>query len=154
MLEIRLAEREAFVVWGYSVETDLENNDKDIGKLWDDYKSVLESLSGNYSGLYGVMWYTDETHKSYFYMLAVQIDNMIEFPENNSIQRLEIPKGLYAIASLPTDTDLVEAWTEFYFKELPARKLETNHQHGIFFEWYPVKGGIELWNPVKQLKSD
>ncbi len=154
MLEIHLAEREAFVVWGYSVETDLENNDKDIGELWAGYKSELESLSCNCPGLYGAMWYTDETHKRYFYMLAVQIDNMIELPENNSIQRLEIPKGLYAVASLPGNADLIEAWTEFYFRELPARKLETNHQHGIFFEWYPAKGGVELWNSVKQLKSD
>jgi len=28
MLEMRLENREPFIVWGYSVETDLENNDR------------------------------------------------------------------------------------------------------------------------------
>lgn len=44
-----------------------------------------------------------------------------------------------------------EAWSEFYFNELPIHGLETNHQYGIFFEWYQAEGGIELGNPVRKI---
>ncbi|MDR2038872.1 MAG: GyrI-like domain-containing protein [Bacteroidales bacterium] len=151
MMDIRLEEHKSFVVCGYSVLTDLENGDRDVGKLWSGHKEELQGLSGKSSGLYGVMWYTDDTHKQYFYMLAVMIDHMEKDHAGSNIQRLEIPEGLYAVASLPDGADLGEAWTEFYFKELPARRLETDHQHGIFFEWYSANGGVELWNPVKHI---
>ncbi|MCD7901254.1 MAG: GyrI-like domain-containing protein [Bacteroides sp.] len=151
MLDIRFEDHKPFIVWGYSVETNLENGDQDVGKLWSDYKNELLSLPATSPGLYGIMWYTDNTHKQYFYMLAVHVDDREEHLSNNNIQCLEIPNGLFAVASLPDDADLREAWTDFYFKELPARKLETNYKHGIFFEYYPVAGGIELWNPVKQI---
>lgn len=151
MLDIRLENRTPFVVWGYSVETNLENNDQDVGKLYADHKKELETLPGNQPGLFGVMWYTDEKHKRYFYMLATRFDDPGKVPAGIGMQSVEIPGGKFAVASLPEGTDLGEAWTDFYFKELPARGLETNHQHGLFFEWYPVEGEVELWNPVKQI---
>jgi len=149
MLDIRLQNRKSFTVWGYSVETNLENSHLDVGKLWKDHKDKLQFLADSSQGLYGVMWYTDDTHKKYFYMLAIHIDDVEKVTEKKNIQRLEIPEGLYAVATLPDNADLTQAWTEFYFKELPAHELETNHQHGIFFEWYPAEGGVELWNPVR-----
>jgi len=152
MLDIHLENRDSFVVWGYGVETDLANNDKDIGRLWSDRKDELQTLSANPSGLYGVMWYTDNTHKRYCYVLAVQANNQGGERINNQMKQIEIPKGLYAVARFPDSTDLGEAWSEFYFKELPMRGLETDYQHGIFFEWYPVEGGIELWNPVNKIE--
>jgi len=120
-----------------------------VGKLWADHKDKLQALPGSLPGLYGVMWYTDESHKRYFYMLAVQMDNRDRDPVVDGIERLDIPGSLFAVASVPEGMDMGEAWGDFYYKDLPARGLETDHQHGIFLEWYPENGIIELWNPVK-----
>jgi len=61
--QIQLKKREAFKVYGYVTETSAENNDRDIGLLWSQDESILKKIPESKGRLYGVSWYTDESHK-------------------------------------------------------------------------------------------
>jgi len=142
--QIQLKKIEAFKVYGYVTETSAENNDRDIGLLWSQYESILKKIPESKGRLYGVSWYTDESHKRYCYFLGFESSR-----EYNDYNYVEIPSGNFAVTKVPTKMTEKEAWTEFFYKLIPASNLVPDEKHGRYLEYYDEKGNCELWAPVK-----
>ena len=111
-MKIRLIGQNDFIVQGYAVETILSSCEKDVGQLWEKYKEELLSYPDGKSCLYGVMWYT-KNHQ-YVYLLGVKS----ETPPKSDMAAVVIPAADFAVASVPDDMDTVEAWTQYFEKEI------------------------------------
>ena len=153
---MKLIERETFCICGYAVETTAEQNDKDISALYKDFfdsgkETILLSLQGSKKGFYGLSWYT-ESHEKYCYLLGIEVGNENEAPEDTLIKILE--KTQYAVACYPHDKNILEAWNEFFFTDIPNEGYTPNAPYNLYFEYYPesVHGDYELWVPV--VKAD
>ena len=145
-------ERETFCVCGYAVETTAAQNDADISALYKDFfdtdkESVLLRLNGGKKGYYGLSWYT-RGHEKYCYLLGIEVGGENAPPENALLKILE--KTLYAVARYPRDKDIMEAWNEFFFTDIPGEGYAPNAPYNLYFEYYPedVHGDYELWVPV------
>ena len=145
-MRIRFENRNAFNVIGYSIETDLSSNDKDIGLLWRECKEKLMIMPESLSNLYGIIWYT-KNHR-YNYLLGIEKNDRFQSIEQYSI--IKVPAAYFAVASVPNRMTAAEAWTEYFEKELPARNYAPDDKHGIYFEFYNEFGNCELWTPVKK----
>ncbi|AFA50192.1 hypothetical protein Awo_c34680 [Acetobacterium woodii DSM 1030] len=99
-------------------------------------------------GYYGLEWYT-EGHKSFFYLLGRAVGEKTVAPEGAEIKY--IPSAKYLVAEIPSGTNLVDAWTEFFYKVIPNLGYEVDEQHGFYFEYYlhDISGEYELWVPIK-----
>ncbi len=153
-MNVHLVRREAFAVCGYAVETNLENNDADLQKLFGDFfetgkDEVLLKLKGAEPGFFGVEWYT-QGHKSFFYLLGVAVDKGVRAPEGAVLK--VIPAAEYAVTSVRAGRNLVDAWTAFFYTAIPEEGLKPDEAHGYYFEFYPgaADGDCELWVPVKK----
>ena len=142
-MEIRFESKDEFIVYGYSVETILSSCENDIGQLWDMHAKSLLNLPESKSCLYGVMWYT-ENHK-YYYHLGI----MSGKPQKNDMTAAIVPAANFAIATVPENMDAIEAWTQYFEKELPILGCVPDAEHGKYFEFYGSDGECELWTPVK-----
>jgi len=147
-MEIQIKQQNDFIVHGYAVETILSSCEKDVGQLWEKYKEDLLSIHESKSCLYGVMWYT-ENHK-YFYLLGLKSEKM----PKSDMTAVVIPAADFAVATVPSDMDTVEAWTQYFEKELPVLGYEPDAGHGRYFEFYDENGNCELWTPVIKSKVD
>ena len=65
-----------------------------------------------------------------------------------------IPAANFSVATIPADMSTVEAWTQYFEKELSTLKYEPDAEHGKYFEFYNERGNCELWTPVKLRKTD
>lgn len=149
---MKIIERETFHVCGYAAQTTAEQNDADLSALYDDFfdsdKEVfLRNLQGSKKGYYGVLWYTEGREK-YCYMLGVEVAEGNKLPENAMLKTAI--KTTYAVASYPHDKDSIEAWTEFFYTDIPGGGYAVNAPLNFYFEYYPnsVNGNYELWVPV------
>jgi len=149
---MKLIERETFHICGYAVETTAEQNDEDLSKLYKDFfdsdkESVLLRLQGSKKGYYGLMWYTGG-HEKYYYLLGIEVGGENEPPEKAMLKT--IAKHTYAVSYYPHDKDAIEAWTEFFYTDIPKEGYAPDEQHNLYFEYYPrsVDGDYELWVPV------
>lgn len=142
-MKIRFEDRSGFSVYGYAVETVLNSCESDVGQLWERYEKALLDIPEGHLYLYGVMWYT-ENHR-YYYHLGIQAKK----PPKNDMAVVEIPAAHFAIASVPKNMDTVEAWTQYFEKELPLLGYVPDAEHGRYFEFYGPNGACELWTPVK-----
>ena len=147
-MKIRFEKLNDFTVHGYAIETVLSSCEKDVGQLWEQYKEGILSIPESKSCLYGVMWYT-ENHM-YFYLLGMRSEK----PPKSDMMMVAIPAAHFAVATVPRDMDTVEAWTQYFEKELPALRYEPDAEHGKYFEFYDENGNCELWTPVKKQKSE
>jgi len=147
-MKIRFENRNKFKVYGYLKETNSENNDYDLGQLWSKYESELRQIPESKSCLYGVTWYTDETHKRYYYLLGIETDKL-----KDNMVCVEVPTGYFAVATVPKEMTEVEAWAEFFYKEIPAKGYAPDENHGIYFEFYDKNRTCELWTPVKPIDN-
>lgn len=127
-------------------------NDADIAALYHDFfttgkEQLLLSLPGCRSGYYGLEWYS-EGHKSFFYLLGKEVDADTEAPSGALAKY--IPATQYAAVRLPAGTELVKAWTEFFYTAIPGAGYAPDENNGFYFEFYPenVAGACELWTPV------
>ena len=143
-MEIRFENESGFIVHGYAVETILSSCEKDVGQLWEKHKEDLLAIPESKSCLYGVMWYT-ETHK-YFYFLGIKNEK----PPKSDMTAVTIPAANFSIATVPDDMDTIEAWTQYFEKELPLLGYIPDAEHGRYFEFYNPKEECELWTPVKK----
>ena len=144
---IRFENRGEFSVYGYAVETTLSSCEYDVGQLWDENKETLLSIPESRLCLYGVMWYTKD-HR-YYYHLGIQSDK----PPNTDMAAVKIPAAYFAIASVPKNIDTIEAWTQYFEKELPLLGYIPDTEHGRYFEFYNSNEECELWTPIiKQIK--
>lgn len=147
-MKIRFENRDKFKIYGYMAETNSDNNDHDLALLWTKYEMKLKQIPDSNSCLYGAMWYTDETHKQYCYLLGIETNKF-----QDDMLCLEIPTGYFAIATVPQEMTGVEAWTEFFAQELPAKRLVPDENHGIYFEFFDKNGCYELWAPIKPINK-
>jgi predicted transcriptional regulator YdeE len=155
-MKINSVEKETFFVCGYSVETTLTQNDKDVSALYDDFfrtgkEAMLMKLKGSKKGYYGLNWYT-QGHERYCYLLGVEVGPENTAPENAVLKK--VPKTTYAVAHFPQGEDIIKAWNEFFYNEIPKVGFKVNEEHNLYFEYYSgsVYGDFELWIPV--LKMD
>ena len=157
-MELKIVQRNGFCICGYAVETDAANNDSDISELYADFFSsgkekILANLPGSKKGYYGLSWYTSG-HERYCYLLGMEVSADIMPPEGAVLK--EIPPAVFAYAGFPSQdlgksgTDVKQAWTDFFFTEIPAAGYTPDEAHGYYFEYYPesVHGKYELWTPV------
>jgi len=145
-------ERNTLHICGYVVETDAAHNADDLSKLFKDFfdndkESVLLNLHGSKRGFYGLMWYT-QGHEKYCYLLGLEVGEECKPPDNAILKT--IPKTTYAVARYPHDKDAIEAWSEFFFTDIPKKGYAPNEQLNLYFEYFPesVDGDYELWVPV------
>lgn len=151
-MKINLVEKETFFICGYSVETTLKQNDNDVSILYDDFfrngkEAILMNLEGSKKGYYGLSWYT-QCHERYCYLLGVEVRQENTAPQNAVLKK--VPKTTYAVVRFPQGEDIIKAWTEFFYNEIPTAGFKVNEEHYLYFEYYPdiVYGEFELWVPV------
>jgi predicted transcriptional regulator YdeE len=151
-MEINLKEKDTFFICGYSVETTSVQNDRDVSALYSDFinngkEALLTNLKGSKKGYYGLSWYT-QGHERYCYLLGIEVGQENMAPENAVLKK--VPKTIYAVAHFPKGEDMIKAWTEFFYNEIPKAGLRVNEEFNLYFEYYPgsVYGEYELWVPV------
>ena len=147
-MKIRFESRTGFIVHGYAVETILSSCENDVGQLWEKYKESLLCIPESESCLYGVMWYS-ENHR-YYYHLGILSD----IPHKSDMTAVIIPAADFAIADVPKSMDTIEAWTQFFEKELPLLGYIPDAEHGRYFEFYGASGECELWTPVIKMADN
>jgi len=149
-MEVKLIERDEFIVGGFSVETTLENSARDTEILFNDfYNGKMESLSNfakNAKEYYGVMWYT-KLHEKYRYFVGQEISEIVK-----GFEIKIIPKGLYAYTKLSKDCDGIQAWTDFYSEAIPKTGYAPKEIDDMAFEYYPngFDDDYELWSLVEK----
>ncbi len=151
-MNIEIVERGTFCICGYWVETTLEQNDKDVAALYNDFFSngneeILTELQGSKKGYYGLSWYTED-HKRYCYLLGIEVAPKNIAPENSILK--VIPSTPYAMARFPKGEDIIKAWTDFFYHAIPDAGYSIDADYNLYFEYYPssVKDEFELWVPV------
>ena len=149
-MEVILIERKEFIVGGFSVETTLENSERDTEILFHDfYNGKMELLSNfakNTKEYYGVMWYT-KLHERYRYLVGQEITEKVK-----DFEIKIIPEGVYAYTKLSKDCDGIQAWTDFYSEAIPKTGYTPKEIDDIAFEYYPngLDGDYELWSLVEK----
>lgn len=151
IMGIHIEDRDAFNICGYAVETTLEQNNNDISTLYSDFfkngkENRILNISNSKKGYYGLSWYT-KAHERYCYLLGLEVSSN-NIPKDAILK--EIPKTTFAVACYSKETDIINAWTDFYFNDIPKLGYEVNEKINLFFEYYPesVHGDFELWTPV------
>lgn len=149
-MEVKIIERTEIIIGGYSIETTLENSERDLELLFNDfYKGKIEILNRftkNVKEYYGVIWYT-KLHESYKYLIGQKISN-----ESDNFETKILPKGLYAYSKFPQNYDGIKAWTDFYQTGIPETGYKPIEKGDIAFEYYPngLNGEYELWSFVEK----
>ena len=153
-MKVNLTEMETFYVCGFLTETTLEENHNDVKALYDDFflagkEELLKNLKDRKRGYYGLTWYTQG--RQYCYLLGIRVEEGNNAPEGAVLKK--IPKTTYAVARFPKGADIIRAWTEFFYDEIPKAGLQVDEQHNIYYEYYPesVYGDFELWVPVVKI---
>lgn len=155
-MEIKLLDRDTFFVCGYSVETTLAQNDKDIAALYSSFvqegkEATLLNLNGSRKGYYGLTWYT-QGHERYCYLLGLEVGRRNAIPTNAVLK--EVSETTYAMAHFSQGENIIQAWTEFFYTEIPKTGFGVDGERNLYFEYYPgsFDGEYELWVPV--VKAD
>jgi len=149
-MEVKMVERKEAIIAGFSIETTLENNNKDTEALFNDFnngkKELLNNFTQNTKEYYCVLWYT-KLHESFRFLLGQKI---IEKTKDFEIKI--IPEGMYAYSKFPKNYDAIKAWTEFYAEGIPKTGFKPKETNDIAFEYYPngLNGDYELWSLVEK----
>ena len=141
-MEIRIEQRDDFTIHGYLIETLATDESYDAKSI--DLRSEHEaSLRATAAVLYGATWFTDEGELYYLFGAAEELD-----ARHDSVL---IPAGVFAVATVPDDMPLIQAWTEMWEeKGLPAtgyRYIEA----AKCFELFGAAGLREIWVPVEKV---
>ncbi len=144
-MHIRTTHNDSFRVCGYAVETQLDTNSGDLGKLWEKYRDVLLAYPESSQTLYGVFAYT--TGHRFSYLLGIKCD----VPPKKDMIYADISAARFAVAAVPDGMTEVEAWTQFFETGLPALGYAPDAQNGKYFEYYGADGKRELWTPIVHL---
>lgn len=148
-MEFTVKRKDSFRLCGFFRETSLETCGDELHNLWEYYgnrKQELFDLFGERKDFYGLMWKT--TGNRYCYLIGIETGDEEKVPEGAVTKT--IPAAEYAVVPVPADVSAFDAWTEFYYKTLPAAGYMPNAGHGFDFEYYPNGDGAayELWTPV------
>lgn len=143
-MHIRFEAQPAFTVRGYAAETELNSAKNDPRGLFDFYRQRLAPMEKG-RGMFGVMWYADRNR--YHYLLGLRMEEGEKQPPG--ARAVEIPASHYAVATVLEATPAMEAWADLFKRKLPALGCAPDAEHGMYLEYYPPDGGLELWAPVR-----
>ncbi|MCL2559675.1 MAG: GyrI-like domain-containing protein [Turicibacter sp.] len=142
-MKMRLEERAGFTISGYLIETLTtdESYDEKSMALRQQYEG---SLRTDTSVLYGATWFTND--EKLFYLFGVEQEN------NSRKDSVIIPAGLFAVATVPKEMPLIQAWVETWEEDgLPA--MGCDYIEGeVCFELFREDGIREIWVPVRIAK--
>ena len=148
-LNFIMKRKPSFRLCGFFTETSLETCGDELHRLWEYYdgrKKELFDLFGKRKDFYGLMWKTSDSR--YCYLIGIEADGGKGLPEGAVFKT--IPAAEYAVACVSPEISAFDAWTEFYYKALPAAGYTPNAGHDFDFEYYPngADGIYELWTPA------
>ena len=138
-MDIRFEKRDSFTIYGYLIETlatDESYDAKNIA-LRARHKETLETIS---PVLYGATWFTADK-KLYYFFGSEQDDNACK---DNAV----ISAGLFAVATVPEDMPLIQAWVAMWEENgLPSTGYNYIEAEKCF-ELFGESGLREIWVPV------
>jgi len=138
-MDIRIETRDGFTVGGYLIET-LATDESYSAKTIDLRNEYEESLRVNDTVLYGVTWFTND--EKLYYLFGVEQRN------NEGKDSVSIPTGLFAVATVPKDMQLIQAWVEMWEeKGLPSTGYDYIEAEKCF-ELFGENDTREIWVPV------
>jgi len=139
-MDVRIEKRDGFTISGYRIETLTTDESYDIksAALRNKYE---ESFRTNETILYGATWFTDDGNL--FYLFGVEQANQNHIGDNH----VYIPEGLFAVATVPKEMPLIQAWNEMWETGLPS----VGHHYieaEKCFELFGQDNVREIWVPV------
>jgi len=138
-MDIRIEKREGFTIGGYLIET-LATDESYDAKSIDLRNKHEESLRANDTILYGATWFTND--EKLYYLFGMEQRN------NEGKDSVSIPTGLFAVATVPKDMPLIQAWVEMWEeKGLPSTGYKYIEAEKCF-ELFGEDGAREIWVPV------
>jgi len=144
-MKIRIEKRDSFTIVGYQIET-LATDESYDTKSIDLRKKHEESLRANDAILYGATWFTDD--EKLYYLFGAARNDGAEQKENVGSDSVSIPAGLFAIATVPKDMPLIQAWVEMWEENgLPSTGYKYIEAEKCF-ELFGEDGVREIWVPV------
>jgi len=139
-MNIRLEKRESFTISGYLIETLSTDESYDIKSM--DLRNKYEnSLRMDEAILYGATWFTNDGNL--YYLFGVEQTNS-NHAENHKVS---IPEGLFAVATVPEDMPLIQAWREMWETGLPSIGYDYIEAEKCF-ERFGENNVREIWVPV------
>ena len=141
-MDIRFENKEAFTVCGYLIETSDVSYEADTRLLRDKYEDKLRTFTKNDTEIYGVTWYCNIEDVTY-YLLGIEKLHQASIGEDS----VEIPAATFAVATIPAEMSVYDAWIELFEKELPSVGYSYTEFTEKCFELYR-NGVLEIWVPV------
>lgn len=136
---IRIEKRDGFTIGGYLIET-LATDESYDAKSIDLRNKHEESLRANNAVLYGATWFTND--KKLYYLFGAEQEG------NTGNDSVDIPAGLFAVATVPEDMPLIQAWVEMWEESgLPSTGYSYIEAEKCF-ELFGENGVREIWVPV------
>jgi len=146
-MEIRLENRDAFYVSGYSVETSEETLEKDCAMLREKYEDKLRSVSNH---LYFIAWMSKENVMIYHF----GVETSSQAPLTEDAICIEVPATRFAVATVPEGEPILATWYKFFEAfENGAPALggaSIDLEFPFHFESFDEHGVCELRIPVNQ----
>ena len=142
-MDIRIEKRDGFTIYGFLIET-LATDESYDAKSIDLRKKHEESLRATATELYGATWFTND--EKLYYLFGVTEE------KSTAKDSVSIPAGLYAVATVPNDMPLIQAWVEMWEENgLPSTGY-SYIEAAKCFELFGEGGLREIWVPV--VKTD
>jgi len=138
-MEVRVEKRDGFTISGYLIETLATDEAYNVKStvLREKYEA---SLRTDETILYGATWFTNDG-KLYYLFGAEQAK------QNQANDSVSIPKGLFAVATVPEGMPLIQAWNEMWETGLPSIGY-SYIEAGKCFELFGENNIREIWVPV------
>jgi len=138
-MDIRIENRNSFSIKGYLIET-LATDESYDAKSIALRKHHEEALRKRSPVLYGATWFTAD-EKLYYLFGSEQGDA-------GSKDNVNIPSGVFAVATIPNDMQLIQAWVAMWEETgLPSTGY-SYIEAGTCFELFGDDELIEIWVPV------
>ncbi len=71
-------------------------------------------------------------HERYCYLLGIEIGQVSAAPERSLIK--QVPAAAYAKACFCKGENIIKAWNDFFYKEIPQAGLEVNKQLNAYWQ--------------------
>ena len=165
-MDIKIIEKKTKVkIGGFSVETTLENREKDLEVFYNDFykdkMDLLNSFSKNKKEYYKLIWQKglNESNK---YLIGQDITNELKYyirvqkgyknmifnkliykeykgrhcGELSNFEIIDVPIGTYAYSYFSIDFDSNKAWMDFYQTGIPKIGYRPKEENGFSYEYY------------------
>ena len=139
-MDIRIEKMDGFTIRGYLIETLATDESYDIKSIALRNKHEA-SLRANEATLYGATWFTNDGNLYYLFG-AKQAGQ-----KHAGSDSVYIPGGLLAVAAVPKDMPLIQAWGEMWETGLPSVGCSYIEAEKCF-ELFGENNAREIWVPV------